>query len=286
MVVNPLPLPNSAFDDARAVAWRAPLPTLQHWRAAHALLESSFGVQFSLETRPAWEHLAKTFSLRPSFGDVALPTLDVQISHEVPLCRVGNVSRVLLFPHAITNWCRAHWEESRALEFNFRGLLTPARRVVLEQWGRESFGAARFQARVTPRGKAGLVLNKLSGGGLSRATGAGANVKIADSGGGRVWPNKVWDASYYREMCSTKFALCPDGDFVWTYRFFEAALCGAIPVVQNLSAHYDGFRFYEMKQPAHELTYRRDWAEANYARAVAVLTASRDELDAAITSAV
>jgi Exostosin family len=36
---------------------------------------------------------------------------------------------------------------------------------------------------------------------------------------------------YYDQLQSTRFALCPDGDFPWTYRFLEAIMCGAIPVV-------------------------------------------------------
>ena len=36
---------------------------------------------------------------------------------------------------------------------------------------------------------------------------------------------------YYDPLQSTRFALAPDGDFPWTYRFLEAIMCGAIPVV-------------------------------------------------------
>lgn len=50
---------------------------------------------------------------------------------------------------------------------------------------------------------------------------------------GRTLPKTAFDFYYYRMMCGAKFALCPDGDVPWTYRFFEACLCHAIPVTEN-----------------------------------------------------
>ena len=41
----------------------------------------------------------------------------------------------------------------------------------------------------------------------------------------------TYDDDYYENLGNTKYALCPPGDCLWSYRFFEAIMCGAIPVL-------------------------------------------------------
>lgn len=41
------------------------------------------------------------------------------------------------------------------------------------------------------------------------------------------------DIEYYRNMCRSKFALCPTGNCPWSYRLFEAVLCHAIPIIDD-----------------------------------------------------
>lgn len=49
------------------------------------------------------------------------------------------------------------------------------------------------------------------------------------------------DQEYWDLMSRAKYVLCPDGDFVWTYRFFEAVACGAIPVTNSRHWMYHTF---------------------------------------------
>ena len=44
---------------------------------------------------------------------------------------------------------------------------------------------------------------------------------------------EIVHAQYWDMMQRAKYVLCPDGDFVWTYRFFEAVACGAIPIIER-----------------------------------------------------
>jgi hypothetical protein len=37
---------------------------------------------------------------------------------------------------------------------------------------------------------------------------------------------KAWHDDYSTEMSRAEFVIRPNGKFVWTYRFFEAILCG------------------------------------------------------------
>jgi hypothetical protein len=41
------------------------------------------------------------------------------------------------------------------------------------------------------------------------------------------------DMDYYNTLCKTKFALTPTGDCPWSYRFFEAIMCFAIPILEK-----------------------------------------------------
>ena len=41
-----------------------------------------------------------------------------------------------------------------------------------------------------------------------------------------------YDENYFQIMRQSKFALCPGGGGLWSFRFFEAMLCGAFPIIR------------------------------------------------------
>ena len=69
------------------------------------------------------------------------------------------------------------------------------------------------------------------------------NKLIFDSNNGRVEAKRKHDVFYFRTLSKSNYALCPSGDFVWTYRFFEACLCGAFPIIEEYHPLYEGFRY-------------------------------------------
>lgn len=86
---------------------------------------------------------------------------------------------------------------------------------------------------------------------------------------GRGDKTKFFDAAYFDRMARAKFALCPNGDFVWTYRFFEACIMGAIPVIEESCDIYNGYRFYVAGE---EYEYRDDWAAYNREKVLSDMT--------------
>lgn len=91
-----------------------------------------------------------------------------------------------------------------------------------------------------------------------------------------------FNVSYYREMRAARFALCPhQADWpgprstTWTYRFVEACMCGALPVLFRatpLGREFTaGFHYY-LDDEAH--VYREDWAEENLCLAIERFTLS------------
>jgi len=105
-------------------------------------------------------------------------------------------------------------------------------------------------------------------------------ILIASSNRGRQFPTKAWDQGYFDLLCDSQFVLCPDGDFQWTYRFFEAVICGAIPVVQSESAIYHGYAYRVMnKANLARMNYSLEEAEHNFSLAESLLTLEPQLLD-------
>ena len=80
---------------------------------------------------------------------------------------------------------------------------------------------------------------------------------------GRQFPIKSFDEEYFTERKKYKFVFCPDGDFVWSYRFFETVMCGGIPIVENDSPLYKGFKYYVLNGDITDLKYDKEWVNHN-----------------------
>lgn len=95
-----------------------------------------------------------------------------------------------------------------------------------------------------------------------------------------MFPEKSWDQEYYNFLLRSKFVLCPSGVYIWTYRFFESILCGAIPIVEKSSPCYNGFKYFNMNQDLDQLEWSMEVAEYNFKLCVARLTFSeKDSLE-------
>ncbi len=71
------------------------------------------------------------------------------------------------------------------------------------------------------------------------------------------------DKEYYESLGRTKFALTPTGDCPWSYRMFEAIMCGAIPVLgdDDIDVFAGGYKVYRRSDVKE---YRLDYAKYNY----------------------
>lgn len=213
------------------------LDTVQAIRALMAILESSFVVHCPEEYKPVLEHLSRYFRINYEIGLEGIPIADVEIDHAGPVTRIGKVSRPPIFPHSAFEKCRARWMCDRPTYALFIGHMTDSRLAAFHK----------------------LPLS---------------NPVVVISNNGRSFPAKAWDDSYYAAMSRAKFALCPDGDYVWTYRFFEAAMCGCIPVVEHDLELYWGFDWCGWEE-----VWDAGSIEKNFTMARDMLTVSCGELD-------
>jgi len=67
---------------------------------------------------------------------------------------------------------------------------------------------------------------------------------------------------YMGLMSRSRFALCPRGVYLWSYRVFEAALCGAIPVIDFPDETHRGLKCY--KNTDKKMLYNSNWALDNF----------------------
>lgn len=80
---------------------------------------------------------------------------------------------------------------------------------------------------------------------------------------GRRHQTRNLDLRYFNFLGDSKFAVCPNGDFVWTYRFFEAVICGAVPIIESDCDLYQGYYRISLGQP---LTCPMEWVDHNLAK--------------------
>jgi hypothetical protein len=222
---------------------------LQMFRLSHALAECGIELSVTEEHAGRYEWLDQYFpGLSWTTSDDARRFSDIAIDHAAPTTCIAGVSRPLIFAHGVVDRCRTLWADERDIAISFAGLMTDQRAVALEPVT-SAFGD-RF-------------------------------VKV-ETNAGRVWPSKAWDEEYFAALGRSELVACPDGDFIWTYRFFESALCGAIPVIESEAADYAGFRFYRIGDDTSTMVWHEDWAEHNAALARELLTVPHNELRATI----
>ena len=274
---------------------------IQSIRLIHALLESSYDLRIPSHHLSKAQNLERVFGIDIRGGEDDIPSLPgLDIRHEgLPLVRVGSIERPLIFARGMVDHCRDLWQKNRSLRACFAGRLHRDRRQVLQRWVRKQFPGketvsmpdqsvvdrrVRLRKRVTDyskrifRGPLRPLLEHIRVPPVESRT-REEGIVFMTSDRGWCHPTKAWDESYFRLLASSKFVLCPDGQFVWTYRFFEAAMCGAIPIIQNECALYEGYQYYTMSDNFGEIEWCRTDALHNYKLCRERMTISLGQLD-------
>lgn len=264
-----------------------PMQLLQTLRLAQAIGEAGFRICVDSEDSEAVVRLRQVFGFDYKVGQQgASRVTGLYLDHLGPVTRIGSIERHLIMPHAIVAHCRERWPASRKHDASFDGLSTPTRRSAINQWLslsqikdvalREPSLLEKYMAKWTHRLQ------------LPREERIGkTQVIIRTSDQGRHFPLKSWNTAYYDLMLNSKFVLCPSGEYKgqgvgWTYRFFEGALCGTIPVVEDTCPAYEGYRYHLMSEPLSALKWSQEAAEHNFALAREQMTIERETLRAEV----
>jgi len=274
----------------RRVRLNVTLDKIQAIRLIGAVLESDFDFDFPPEARIVLEHLSKHFNIKYSIASTNLPVIeDIFIKHEEqPMCRIGSLERPLVYPEEMLSKCKAKWNDQRVIKFSFTGLVTPKRKKCLDEWISSHFPEENIDtnkirtSQSGNRGKLSKIFQFLRNRNSNRITFENIGLHLFISSQGRQFPIKVWDEEYYDTLAASQFTLCPDGDFTWTYRFWEAMICGTIPIVENTCSLYEDFEYFSMQDPIENLVYSREMAERNFQRVEERFTFKLPELNSQI----
>lgn len=172
--------------------------------------------------------------------------LNIVVDHRKPWVQIGDVGQPLFFPEWLID-IGAENDVQKDIQISFSGKLT-AHRLLKSLELVSAYPSAhvhRFSilfsklATVKPRRFTHKLVRK-----YLEAISNRTDVKIFESNLGRHLAGKVVDTSYWNILRRSQFVFCPSGDFGWTYRFYEAILCGACPIVEGSDLSFaEGF-FY------------------------------------------
>ncbi|PLX39865.1 MAG: hypothetical protein C0608_10520 [Deltaproteobacteria bacterium] len=260
-----------------------PLNLIQALRVSHALMEADgLEVYVPKDESPKFTFLKKYFDFNFKSGELGASLAGlIEIDHEGPQVRVGELSRPLVFPQGIFNRCRQMWSEEREVRIFFSGLMTDQRLEALSAWGERWYPEKKMDWGSLKRIKRSR-LQKILGRRpkAPTITAVSDDISIWSSEKGRHFPVKAWDEEYFRMLSKAQFVLCPNGDFIWTYRFFESAMCGAMPIIEDECTHYDGFHFFRMGDDPKTFIWDQNKAFENFERCRTLLTIPKEDFTA------
>jgi hypothetical protein len=229
---------------------------IQEVRLIQALSESNFDIIIDKSQEEKIISLKKfniKYKLNNNHKGISFKNI-IKINHSVPETSIGDIKKTIIFPKAITDYLKSNWNDNKLYNYSFTGLLTSKRKNVLEEWIHKN---QNINYRIDINKEYSINIGDLY---------------LSSSKNGRTFPKKSWDSEYYNILLNSKFVICPSGDFIWSYRFFEAILCGAIPIIEEYCDTYDGFKFYYMKDDIKNLKYSKEVLEFNYKHCIEKIT--------------
>jgi hypothetical protein len=262
-----------------------PCDRLQEIRLVHALSEAGTTIIIPSDLISRFRLLGEKLGMKFQVGMKGdlLFSKYIRISHEEPITAFSNIQRPLVFPMAMVNKCKAMWSEKREYRFSFAGLITESRRDLISEWVLRNFNSDLpdsttsidyWWTSLLPSRIKQFIPNKTTK--VIRRVG---DLTFWSSNYGRLFPGKSWDEEYFKLLSQSQFVLCPKGDCLWSYRFFESILCGAIPIVEKECVATNGFEYYTFSDEVESLKWSKDKATYNFNRLVSNFTITLEEIN-------
>src|SRR6266568_1979146 len=252
---------------------------IQEIRLIQALIEANWEVGLPSALANSFLNSDAGFQSMPAPSTPRMVDLEISTDHSKPLTRIGCIEKVLVFPESFFERVRRRWSNQRRVRMVFAGFFTVNRGMLMREIVESmACSAERSFSTICVRllfrlfwlsGRCSIGLVNL----LLRSALPLDSIEFTDRGRDTLF--KLQDDIYLEKLLSGKFALCPDGDFVWTYRFFEATACGCTPVIQSYCDHYEGYAFIHNRDKLRLLDKRQ--LDSNYDRSIQHLTC-RNEL--------
>ena len=241
---------------------------IQELRAIQAISESGVTIIIPAKQKNKFTLLKEKFQMQFQISEnkdgIKLSEI-LAINHELPETGIVSIKKPLIFSSTITDYCKTLWKDDRQYTYTFAGLITKSRHDLIRDWVSNNITKDKFSLPITDsfiNKKRSKIFNFFNiDSTVSKTIG---NLIIWSSNRGRKFPIKAWDDEYFKVLGDSQFVLCPSGLCIWSYRFFESILCGAIPIVESNCDAYEGFRFKYMTDDASTFVWSKEDAEYNY----------------------
>lgn len=261
---------NGIINNTVSFRLKLPFNLIQEIRLSHALMESDFNVYLDKCQANKFSYIKKNFEVHYYLDENLLPILPkVEICHKSPFVRLGSLRRPLVYPHGIFDYCRKIWGMEKEFYCTFTGLATESRLNIIKLWLENYFQIYLKRNKLFKIFESEKYIYRTELG----------KIIFYFTKRGRKFPLKSWDEQYYRILARSKYVLCPDGDYKWSYRFFEATMCGAIPIVQTEIPLYEGFVFYKMTDSPYKFKWSEELVHHNYNLCRKLLSIPLDDLN-------
>ncbi len=155
-------------------------------------------------------------------------TNNLEIDHSKPYTKFLDYESPLVFSESFIDYCY-NLNKIKEDKIYFRGLITESRNRAIKN----------FKLKTTKE------------------------LIIDSNKNGRSFPIKSFDEDYFISLSKYKFLFCPNGDFIWSYRFFESIMCGSIPIVEDNYSLFDDFYYYTLNDNLNSITYNDEWCIHN-----------------------
>lgn len=213
------------------------------WKGVFRYLEKQFMINTNVNSSSKNEHVVNAIDC-------------CAFDHQRPFIKIFQIEKPLILPKIMLEKCRAGWTNEPSYYLSFRGLLTSERKQslnpILKNISKISLDSINVKVQR-------MFLKNI------KHYDAESSILIEENKKGRTFPVKAWDSDYFGVMQNSKFVLCPNGDFVWTYRFFEAIMCGSIPIVEETCEIYNGFTFFTFSDLENrKIEFSPEIREKNY----------------------
>lgn len=218
---------------------------IQDIRAIQAILESksyedcSFCVEKSLYKilNSLNNHFNQNYNIKTCYDDCNYIDFNIEIDHTAPSTKINDIHYSILFPKSLILNLSQSWG-GRQLS-SFSGLPTISRLNIINKI---LTGGIKKRIFIT-KSRINMILYKLFPKKSFKTIYRKNNIMITFINNGRLEKFKYIDSKYYNLMLSSEHIFCFDGDYIWTYRFFEAIMCGCTPVIENFHGIYEGYFF-------------------------------------------
>lgn len=249
---------------------------IQNIRFAQSIAESGIQISIKKDDEIKFQEIKKYFNFQYNLFNESDNVLNFEnISHQKPLTSFGKVQRPLVYSLSVVDYCKSIWKIKRNRKFSFIGLVTEQRKKALEEFIISNTNTKDIKLNLQPS-----ILKKIFNRLINKPNIIELvfdNIYLWSSDKGRKFPYKSWDDDYYQVLSDSEFVICPNGDFIWTYRFFESIMCGAIPIIEDTCDIYKDFKYLSMKDDLSNIEWSEEDAVYNLKLLKERLTISPDE---------